>query len=292
MVSPTAATASSPRPTRERPPPKGAPDSQASLYKVLQVSPTATGDEVKRAYYRLALECHPDRSAGDKDEAKEAFQRIGRAYEVLSDPARRAAYDECGMCDSLDSPSPADWGTYFRDLFHSVTFADLDAFKRIYVGSVEEYEDVLVAYKKHNGDIAEISDAIFFGDCDSEARYLKIIQRAIEKGILPPCEKIQQVASDDRAFLAMQRKRQKRAQSEAVQAAALAKELKIGTGGEEGSSSTSDLYALIRNRQQGRYDALITNLESKYGQAGKKKKTALGSPGERAKSKRGKGGSS
>jgi len=63
-------------------------------YEVLGVSRTATAEELRRAYRRLAREYHPDvnKSPG----ADEKFKEINEAYEVLSDPERRAAYDRFG----------------------------------------------------------------------------------------------------------------------------------------------------------------------------------------------------
>ncbi|MCS6914328.1 MAG: DnaJ C-terminal domain-containing protein [Myxococcales bacterium] len=62
-------------------------------YKTLGVSGTASAEEIKKAYRRLAKKYHPDVTGGDK--AKEAkFKEITEAYEVLSDPKRRAEYDE------------------------------------------------------------------------------------------------------------------------------------------------------------------------------------------------------
>ena len=60
-------------------------------YAILEVSITATADEIKVAYRRRAMELHPDRN-NDKD-ATAQFQLLGLAYAVLSDPAKRAAYD-------------------------------------------------------------------------------------------------------------------------------------------------------------------------------------------------------
>ena len=61
-------------------------------YKVLGLTPAATQAEVKKAYRRLAFACHPDRNPGDPDAAAR-FIEISEAYETLSDPVRRAAYD-------------------------------------------------------------------------------------------------------------------------------------------------------------------------------------------------------
>jgi molecular chaperone DnaJ len=64
-------------------------------YEVLGVSRSAGDDDLKKAYRKLALQFHPDRNPGDR-EAEERFKEIGEAYQILSDPERRAAYDRFG----------------------------------------------------------------------------------------------------------------------------------------------------------------------------------------------------
>uniref|UniRef100_A0A7V4N2M8 Chaperone protein DnaJ n=1 Tax=Thermodesulfobacterium geofontis TaxID=1295609 RepID=A0A7V4N2M8_9BACT len=64
-------------------------------YTILGVPRDATQEEIKRAYRRLALKYHPDRNPGNK-EAEEKFKEISEAYEVLSDPEKRAIYDAYG----------------------------------------------------------------------------------------------------------------------------------------------------------------------------------------------------
>jgi DnaJ-class molecular chaperone len=65
------------------------------LYEILGVTRDASGEDIKRAYRHLAMEHHPDRNPGDPD-AHERFQQVQKAYEVLSEPERRAEYDRSG----------------------------------------------------------------------------------------------------------------------------------------------------------------------------------------------------
>lgn len=67
----------------------------ADYYAVLDVTRTASDDEIKKSYRKLAMKFHPDRNNGSK-EAEERFKEITEAYDVLRDPQKRAAYDRYG----------------------------------------------------------------------------------------------------------------------------------------------------------------------------------------------------
>src|SRR5436189_5394668 len=69
--------------------------SKRDFYDILGVPKTATADEIKAAYRKLALKFHPDRNPGDKA-AEEKFKEAAEAYEVLSDGDKRAQYDRFG----------------------------------------------------------------------------------------------------------------------------------------------------------------------------------------------------
>src|SRR5437016_2269669 len=65
-------------------------------YEILGVTRTASADEIKRAYRRMAVKYHPDRADGDKSQAELKFKECAEAYEVLSDDNKRRRYDQFG----------------------------------------------------------------------------------------------------------------------------------------------------------------------------------------------------
>ncbi len=69
--------------------------SKRDYYDVLGVSKTASDDEIKKAYRKMALKYHPDKNPGDKD-AEEKFKEAAEAYDVLSNADKRARYDQFG----------------------------------------------------------------------------------------------------------------------------------------------------------------------------------------------------
>lgn len=69
--------------------------SNQDFYTILGVSKSASEDEIKKAYRKLAMKYHPDRNPDNK-EAEEKFKEIQKAYETLSDPQKKAMYDQVG----------------------------------------------------------------------------------------------------------------------------------------------------------------------------------------------------
>ena len=84
-------------------------------YKILGVSRSASADEIKSVYRKLAMQFHPDRNPGDK-QAEDRFKDINEAYQVLSDPQKRARYDQLGESYSQwqqnGTPGNFNWGQW------------------------------------------------------------------------------------------------------------------------------------------------------------------------------------
>lgn len=71
-------------------------ENKRDYYQVLGVDKSASADDIKKAYRKLAMKYHPDRNPGDKS-AEEKFKEVGEAYEVLSDADKRSRYDSYGF---------------------------------------------------------------------------------------------------------------------------------------------------------------------------------------------------
>ncbi|NLU07047.1 molecular chaperone DnaJ [uncultured Clostridium sp.] len=122
-------------------------------YEILGLSKGASDDEIKRAFRKLALKYHPDRNQGNK-EAEEKFKEINEAYQVLSDPQKKAQYDQFGTADFSGG------GSGFEGGFGGFDFSNM-------------------------GDFGDIFDSFFgggFGDGFSSSSRRKRRKNAPEKG--------------------------------------------------------------------------------------------------------------
>nr|ACO13565.1 DnaJ homolog subfamily C member 9 [Esox lucius] len=90
----------------------------SNLYDVIGVTKDASEAEIRRGYYKVSLQAHPDRATGD-EQATAKFQALGKVYAVLSDADQRAIYDEQGVIDEESDSVDRDrnWEEYPEQCF-------------------------------------------------------------------------------------------------------------------------------------------------------------------------------
>ena len=92
-------------------------------YDLLGVPPTATEIDIKKAYRKQAIKLHPDKNPDDP-EAGAKFQAVGEAYQVLSEPNLRKAYDEFGKEGAKPDSGFEDPAEMFAEIFGGAAFKD------------------------------------------------------------------------------------------------------------------------------------------------------------------------
>lgn len=106
-------------------------------YQVLGVAKSASEDEIKKSYRKLALKYHPDRNPGNKA-AEESFKEAAEAYEVLSTPEKRKQYDQFGHEGMSQSFGPG--GFKWENFTHAGDFGDI--FESIFGGGGGGFADL------------------------------------------------------------------------------------------------------------------------------------------------------
>lgn len=176
------------------------------LYEVLNVDKKANENEIKKAYYKLALKTHPDRNKRNNKE----FSLIAFAYEVLSDTKKKKEYDKTGYLP--DNPFFKNdisqmWIVHYVNKFERVTKNKINEFKEKYINSEEEQEDLLKLYQKNKGNMKKIIKEMFFCERQDKERYNKIIKENIEKGNIEENILYKKTKKETKVFLTRKKKK-------------------------------------------------------------------------------------
>ncbi|CDY50567.1 BnaA01g30810D [Brassica napus] len=228
----------------------GGCSSERSLYEVLGVGATATQQEIRKAYHKLALRLHPDKNKDDQ-EAKEKFQQLQKVISILGDEEKRAVYDQTGSVDDADLSGDVvdNLRDFFKAMYKKVTEEDIEEFEANYRGSESEKKDLIELYTKFKGKMSRLFCSMLCSDPKLDShRFKDIIDEAIAAGEVKSTKAYKKWAkeiSEIKPPTSPQKMRQK------------AKE-----------STDTDLYALISQRRDSRkekFDTMFSSLASRYG---------------------------
>ncbi|MBA0824049.1 hypothetical protein Goarm_020736 [Gossypium armourianum] len=223
---------------------------EKSLYEVLNVAKTASQQEIKKAYYKLALRLHPDKNPGD-EEAKEKFQQLQKVISILGDEEKRAVYDQTGCVDDADLAGDVvqNLKTFFRAMYKKVTEADIEEFEVNYRGSDSEKKDLFDLYKKCKGNMNKLFCSMLCSDPKLDShRFKDLLDEAIAAGELKETKAYRKWAN-------------KVSEMKPPTSPLRRKEKSV-------KQSESDLLAIIsqrRSERKDRFDSMFSTLVSKYG---------------------------
>eukprot|EP01114_Cavostelium_apophysatum_P009183 TRINITY_DN2226_c0_g1_i1.p1 TRINITY_DN2226_c0_g1~~TRINITY_DN2226_c0_g1_i1.p1 ORF type:complete len:323 (+),score=135.21 TRINITY_DN2226_c0_g1_i1:57-1025(+) len=245
---------------------------EEDLYSILGLSKGASEKDIKQAYYKQALKVHPDRNPGDKS-ANVFFFKQKTAYEILSDPKKKAYYDETGSVLDADgfgsfagNKSAKDWDEYWRVLFKRVSEDDINSFSKSYKYTAEEQKDLKATYTKVKGDMHLLMESIILSTEDDTDRFIEDIRKYIAAGELKKFAAFEKTAKELQSAHSKAARKSK-SEEEEKEAEELIK--KIQNRNRERNGGANDAQALVttkkKTKQQKDMDDLVAKLQNKYG---------------------------
>ncbi|XP_053673942.1 J domain-containing protein CG6693 [Anopheles nili] len=219
-----------------------------NIYELFGVEKSASEQEIKKAYYRLSLQTHPDRVPdSDKKEATEKFKILSKLYSVLSNKDSRAIYDERGIVDDLDDTT-TNWMARWQQFFKPITTEDIDNYKKQFIGSETERNDIKRAYVSGKGCKNYMMQTVPFMTCEDEPRIADIVQEMIDSKEVP------EYAIFTKEPKAKRDRRHKK----------YAREAKLASEMKQHQEDLSALQQQIAVKRRSAFSSLIDSLESKY----------------------------
>ena len=148
-----------------------------SLYELLRVAPAATDKEIRKAYLVLSRAVHPDRNPSKH--AEEDFIALKKAYDILSDTAKRERYDRTGQVDD-ESQSFADAYERYRGV--PISDEDIVSYMESYRNSEAEKQDLVDYFEAHRGDVSRILGSVVGSNDKDIPRFVKFLKAALRSG--------------------------------------------------------------------------------------------------------------
>ncbi|EAA09682.3 AGAP004849-PA [Anopheles gambiae str. PEST] len=220
-----------------------------NIYELFGVEKSASDQEIKKAYYRLSLQTHPDRvPESDKQEATEKFKVLSKLYNILSNKDSRAIYDERGTVDDDDNAS-TNWLARWQQFFKPLTTEDIDNYQKSYVGSETERNDIKRAYLRGKGCKNSMMCTVPFMQCEDEPRIAAIVQEMIDSKEVPEYK----IFTNEPEAKRKQRHKK------------YAREAKMASQMKKKQDDTSSLEQQIALKRKSAFSSLIESLEAKYG---------------------------
>ncbi|XP_034550629.1 dnaJ homolog subfamily B member 2 isoform X2 [Notolabrus celidotus] len=130
-------------------------------YSVLGVIKTASQDDIKKAYRKLALKWHPDKNPDNKEEAEKKFKEVAEAYEVLSDKSKRDEYDRYGNDRTRHTgSSTSDFSSDFQGF--NFTFRNPDEVFREFFAGQDPFASFFDDFSSFGGSSSRLGPSRFF----------------------------------------------------------------------------------------------------------------------------------
>jgi curved DNA-binding protein CbpA len=176
-----------------------AAEPKPTLYELLRVERTATAAEIRKAYLVMARLAHPDKNP--EPGAKEAFQALKRAYDILIDADQRSRYDRTGLAD--DEGEHAFWDAYERFRGIKVTAKDIEAAEAEYRDSKEEQDALVAFFDANRGDVTLVLGFIVGSRNEDRARYVQTWEQHVASH-KPSKQVLQTFARTKKAILSLE----------------------------------------------------------------------------------------